>query len=57
MADLKVGVTLPGELLAVELLKTVQMLIAGQPPEVQHKLWQWYVDDMTAWRKFWGFTQ
>lgn len=54
--EIKLNATFPGELLAVELLKTIQLVIEGQPPEVKNKLWQWYIDDMAAWRKIWGLS-
>ena len=52
--EIKVGAMFPGEALAIEALKTVQLIIEGQPADVKAKLWQWYIDDMSGWRKLWG---
>jgi hypothetical protein len=32
----------------------VTAIVEGQPPEVKKQLWEWYVKDVEAWRKFWG---
>lgn len=29
----------------------------GQTPEQKKTMWQWYVDDVTWWRKFLGLSQ
>lgn len=26
----------------------------GQSPEQKKQMWDWYISDVTAWRKFWG---
>lgn len=39
-------------LLASEMLKLINKIIDTQPPEVQKQLWEWYVQDITWWRKF-----
>lgn len=31
--------------------KLVTVIVAGQPPEVQKQLWEWYVADVARWRK------
>jgi len=38
--------------LAKSLLDLVNTAMKGQTPEQSAKLWQWYIDDMTFWRKF-----
>jgi hypothetical protein len=37
--------------IATELLKLVNTIIASQPPDVQKQLWEWYVKDIAWWRK------
>jgi len=32
----------------------IRVAMEGQTPEQKAQMWQWYVNDMTAWRKFWG---
>jgi hypothetical protein len=39
---------------ATEALKVVEKLIEGQTPEQKAKLWEMYIADVEAWRKFWG---
>lgn len=26
----------------------------GQTPEQKAKIWQWWIEDVERWRKFWG---
>lgn len=33
------------------LLDFAKELIKSQPPDVQKQIWEWYVADMTRWRK------
>lgn len=32
----------------------VEKAMDGQSAEQKAKMWQWYVDDVTAWRRLWG---
>jgi hypothetical protein len=34
--------------------KVAELAIQGQTMEQRAVLWQKYIDDLTAWRKFWG---
>lgn len=34
--------------------KVAELAIQGQTPEQRAILWGKYIDDLTAWRKFWG---
>ena len=48
-----------GVLLATaEVVKAITALVTeivkSQPPEVQKQMWEWYIEDVKAWRKFWG---
>lgn len=38
--------------LATQALKVVEKLIDGQTPEQKAKLWEGYIQDAEAWRKF-----
>ena len=44
---------LPGEAIVVEILKTIQVLAAGQTPEQRKALWDMYIEDVKNWRAFW----
>ncbi len=37
-------------------LEVTKIAMEGQTAEQRAKLWQWYIDDMSAWRKFWGLS-
>ncbi len=26
----------------------------GQTPDQRAKIWEWYIQDVTLWRRFWG---
>ncbi len=54
MPDVNLGVQLPGEALAIEILRLIEKVIDGQPPDVKAELWRQYVEDVRAWRQFWG---
>lgn len=32
----------------------IRYCMEGATPQQREKMWQWYIDDMTRWRKFWG---
>lgn len=53
MPDVKVGVMLPGEALAIAVVELIREIIKSQTPEVQKQMWDWYVEDAKKWRKFW----
>lgn len=36
------------------LLKIILEAIQGQPPEVKAELWRMHLEDVKAWREFWG---
>jgi hypothetical protein len=44
----------PYEDLAIALVGLIGKVIDGQPPEVRAELWKIYVEDVKAWREFWG---
>lgn len=46
--------TVPGEAVLLALLGLFTKIIEGQPPEVRAKLWEYYLEDVKAWRTFWG---
>ena len=52
--DLMLGATLPGEVLACKVLDVILKMMDGQTPEQKAQLWQWYIEDMKAWRALWG---
>ena len=52
--EIQVGVQFPGEAFACKLMDLIMKVMDGQPPEVRKQLWEWYVEDVRAWRKFWG---
>ena len=52
--DLTIGAQFPGEALAIKALEVVLAVIEGQPIEVKRQLWEWYIEDMKAWRQLWG---
>lgn len=33
------------------MLKLVQTISEGQPPDVREQLWRWFVQDLAWWRK------
>jgi|GEM_PF-6459001 len=37
--------------LVTELTKLVTVVVEGQTPEQRAQIWQWYIDDVTKWRK------
>jgi hypothetical protein len=40
---------------AVEAISNlVSKIIEGQTPEQRKVLWDWYIEDMSRWRKLWG---
>ncbi len=39
--------------LASKALDLIGKIVDGQPPEVKKQLWEWYIEDMKAWRAFW----
>ena len=43
----------PYEDFGIELIKLIREVIQGQPPEVKKQLWEWYIEDVKAWREFW----
>jgi hypothetical protein len=43
----------PYEDLAIAALRVIEKIIEGQPPEIKAKLWEWFAEDMKAWREFW----
>jgi len=53
MSDIKLGVTLPGEQLAISVVELIREIIKSQPPEVQKQMWDWYIEDAKRWRKYW----
>lgn len=55
--SVNVGVSLPGEQLAIEIIRLITVMIVGQPPEVRKQMWEWYVEDMKAWRTLWGLNK
>lgn len=52
--NVNVGVTFPGELLLVELVRLARDIVAGQPAEVRAKVGAWFIEDIERHRKFWG---
>lgn len=34
--------------------KLATVIIESQPPEVRAELWKMHLEDMKAWREFWG---
>lgn len=52
------GVHGPYEDFAIALINLISKVIEGQPPEVRKQLWEWYIEDVKAWREFWkGLTK
>lgn len=37
-------------LFSTEVVKLINAIVASQPPDVQKRLWEWYVEDMARWR-------
>ena len=54
VGSIQLSAQLPGEALAIALINLIQTIVEGQPPEVKQRLWEHYLTDMEAWRKFWG---
>ena len=52
--NISVGVSFPGELLLVELVRLARDIVAGQPAEVRAKMGAWFIEDIERHRKFWG---
>ena len=44
----------PGEAVILAVLALATEVIKGLPPEVKAKLWEYYLEDVKAWRAFWG---
>jgi hypothetical protein len=44
----------PYEEAAISLIRLIDKVIEGQPPEVKADLWRMYVDDVKEWRAFWS---
>lgn len=42
---------IPGLRIIELILEIVLEAMKGQPPEVRKQLWDWYVQDLTWWRK------
>lgn len=47
------GVHGPYEDFAIALINLISKVIEGQPPETKKQLWEWYIEDVKAWREFW----
>ena len=45
---------MPYEQLLVAILQLAQTVIDGQPPDVKAELWRMYLEDVKAWRAFFG---
>ncbi len=37
--------------LVTELTKLVTVIVEGQTPEQKKQIWDWYIEDVTKWRK------
>ena len=37
--------------LITELTKLVTVIVEGQTPEQKKQIWDWYIEDVTRWRK------
>lgn len=48
------SVSLPGELIAIELIGLVRDIVAGMDDETRKKVWAWVIADVELWRRFWG---
>ena len=51
---INIGVSFPGELLLVELVRLARDLVAGQPADVRAAMGRWFIEDIERHRKFWG---
>ena len=38
----------------VAVCEMITEIVKGQPPEVKKQMWEWYIEDIKGWRKFWG---
>lgn len=52
MPDVNLTIAVPGEQLLIAFFRMVTAIVEGQPPEVKKQLWDWYVKDWAAIRKF-----
>jgi hypothetical protein len=43
----------PYEDLGIKALEVLEKIIDGQPPEVRKQCWQWFIEDVKAWRELW----
>jgi predicted alpha/beta hydrolase len=50
-------ISLPGEMLAVEIVKLIRETLADQPVGVKAQIWEWFIREMRRWRKFWRLDQ
>lgn len=55
--NVSIGVSFPGELLLVELVRLARDIVAGQPADVRAKVGMWFIEDIERHRKFWGLGQ
>ena len=56
-SNVSIGVSFPGELVLVELIRLARDIVAGQPAEVRAKIGMWFIADIERHRKFWGLGQ
>ena len=42
---------IPGEAVLLALLEIVRLAMEGQTPEQRAKMWDWYIQDITWWRR------
>lgn len=51
---INLGVTLPGEQIIVAVLNLWMKMLDGMTPEQKQQLAAWYIEDVKAWRTFFG---
>lgn len=51
---IEIKASFPGERIVELVLEIVLEAMRGQTPEQKAQMWDWHIENVKAWRKFWG---
>lgn len=51
---IEIKASFPGERIVELVLEIVLEAMRGQTPDQKRQMWDWHIENVKAWRKFWG---